>query len=365
MASLPIRVIPCRLHPALLSDTVESLLDPLARCVASRRVVLCTERRLARILAPWIGRLSDALGGAPVVTFEGGEPRKTRRTKERVEDALLALGADRASLLVAVGGGVVTDLVGFAAATYLRGIPYLSLPTSLLGMVDAALGGKTGVDTPRGKNLVGAFHPPEGVFIALEFLDTLPPRQFLSGWGECLKHGLFMDAAYFAWLREADVRALRRNREALGALVERSVVLKCAVVDEDPKEATGRRNILNAGHTVGHALERLSGFRMAHGEAVAVGLAWEAAAAVVQGHLDEGKLASVREAVAGLGVAPGWEAYGAERVFAAAGADKKNRAGRVAYVPLGDLGAPAFPPPHTADLTERALAAGLRLLGGA
>lgn len=329
-----------------------------------RRPVLVTERRLAKVLEGPLREMGTALGGAPVATFPGGERHKTRRTKERLEDDLLGLGAARDSVLVAVGGGVVTDVAGFAAATYMRGIPYVSVPTSLLGMVDAALGGKTAVDTPGGKNLVGAFHPPAGVVIALDLLDTLPNRQFQCGLAECLKHGLFMDRDHFEWLSGRPPRRLRADRDALRHLVESSVALKCAVVDEDPEELTGRRNILNAGHTVGHALERLSGYGLSHGEAVASGLLWEAAAAVAQGHLREGELPVVRSAVERLGFPPAWLGRSPEEVFAAAGADKKNRAGKVAYVPLGTVGAPAFGPPHTADLTLESLAEGLRVLGG-
>jgi 3-dehydroquinate synthase len=355
---------PSKLHPVCLSESLAPTLERLVSLVGSRRPVLVTERRLLEILEEPLGTLSRALGGAPAASFPGGEHRKNRRTKERLEDDLMALGAARDSVLVVVGGGVVTDLAGFAAATFMRGIPYVSVPTTLLGMVDASLGGKTAVDTPRGKNLVGAFHPPAGVFAVLDLLDTLPRRQFQCGLAECLKHGLFMDRDHFEWLAERSSRELRGDRAALRHLVERSVALKCAVVDEDPEEVTGRRNILNAGHTVGHALERLSGYRLSHGEAVASGLLWEAAAAVAQGHLDRRELPRVRKAVEGLGFPPAWRDRSPEEIFGAAGADKKNRAGQVAYVPLGTVGAPAFEPPHTADLTVDALATGLRLLGG-
>lgn len=296
------------------------------------------------------------------MTFQGGERYKTRGAKERLEDALLAMSADRECTLVAVGGGMVTDLVGFTAATYMRGVPWIAVPTTLLGMVDAALGGKTAVDTPRGKNVIGAFHPPAAVFIAVEALDTLPQVQFRCGLAECLKHGLFMDAAYFGWLSALNFHLIRRDPEALRRLVAASVALKCAVADEDPEEKTGRRNILNAGHTVGHALERLSAYRMPHGEAVAAGLMWEAAVAVVQGHLAKAELVPVGEALARLGFPPAWRAFSPEEVFASAGADKKNRAGTVAYVPLGFIGRPALPPPHTAELTLDTLQAGLKLL---
>ena len=309
--------------------------------------------------------MKESVPDLPILSFQGGERNKTRRSKERLEDALLAMGADRNSLLIAMGGGVVTDLVGFTAATFMRGIPWIAVPTTLLGMVDASLGGKTAVDTPRGKNVIGAFHPPVEVCVALDTLRTLPPKQFLCGLAECLKHGLCMDAPYFRWLHALKVGNLRRDPGLLHHLVATSVALKCAVVDEDPEEKTGRRNILNAGHTVGHALERLSSYRMFHGEAVAAGLLWESAAAVADGYLKEADLAPVEEAIAGLGFSRAWRVFSPEAVFVAAGTDKKNRAGTVAYVPLGSVGRPALPPPHLAELRLASLRAGLRLLGKA
>jgi len=352
----------CQLHPLYLSDTFAQTLPQAVPVLSGRRNILLTERRLLRILASFLERVQGAFPDAPVLSFLGGERYKTRAAKARLEDALLAMGADRNSLLVAVGGGIVTDLVGFTAATYMRGVPWIAVPTTLLGMVDAALGGKTAVDTPRGKNIVGAFHPPAAVFIALDALDTLPGVQFRCGLAECLKHGLFLDAAYFKWLSTQDPTRIRRDPAALRRLVATSVSLKCAVVDEDPQEKTGRRNILNAGHTVGHALERLSSYRMHHGEAVAAGLLWEAAVAVAQGHLAKTELFPVREALGRLDFPSAWRAVSPEAVYESAGADKKNRAGAVAYVPLGAIGRPALPPPHTAVLTLDTLKAGFELL---
>ncbi len=355
-------LLSCKVHPVEISDHLAPLFPGLIRVLGGHRPVLCTERRLKNLLAPFLGQLKAALGDPPLLTFPGSERRKTRRTKERLEDDLLSLGVDRGSALVAVGGGVVTDMVGFTAATYMRGIPWVAVPTTLLGMVDAALGGKTAVDTLRGKNIIGAFHVPAGVFCSLETLSTLPRRQLRCGLAECLKHGLFMDGAHFEWLRVQSFQGISRDAGTLRELVRASIALKCAVVDRDPQEVAGGRNILNAGHTVGHALERLSGYRISHGEAVAGGLLWEAAAAIVQGHLHIGELAPIREAVVGLGFPTSWEKHRPEEVFEAAGSDKKNRAGRVAYVPLGAIGRPAFPPPHTAELTLEALSLGRRLL---
>ena len=362
MATPRVQTLPCTLHPVYIATTLEASLPSLARAVGVRHPVICTERKLARLLAPSVGKLSVSLGGAPVMTFLGGERHKGRGAKERLEDALFQAGADRGSILVSVGGGVVSDLVGFTASTYMRGIPYLGVPTTLLGMVDAALGGKTAVDTPGGKNLIGAFHPPSAVFVCLDLLATLPPAEFRGGLAECLKHGLFMDRAYWGWLAGTDLGHLREDRADLAHLVSTSIGLKCAVVDADPEEASGRRNVLNAGHTVGHALERLSGYRTAHGEAVAAGLLWEAAAAVVQGYLPAAELAQVRGGIEALGFSSAWRAFDPRAVYEAAGADKKNRSGRVLYVPLKAIGEPAFPPPHTARLDLRALRAGAALL---
>ncbi len=165
---------------------------------------------LGSVLSGFLGRLRQTFPDAGTVVFPGGEDRKNRGTKARIEDALLARRVDRDSVLLAVGGGVVSDIVGFTAGTYLRGIPYVNIPTTLVSMVDAALGGKTAVNTPRGKNLVGVIHAPSGVCIALQALDTLPESEFRSGLGECLKHGAIADGEYFEWLS----RARRSDAEA-------------------------------------------------------------------------------------------------------------------------------------------------------
>jgi 3-dehydroquinate synthase len=279
-----------------------------------------------------------------------------------MEDALLARRVGRDSVLIAVGGGVVSDIVGFTAGTYLRGIPYVNIPTTLVGMVDAALGGKTAVNTPRGKNLVGVLHAPAGVCIALEALGTLPESEFRSGLGECLKHGAIADREYFEWLSGLDVRTLMLEQLPLRKLVETSVRIKMSVVDSDPAERSGRRNVLNAGHTVAHALEHLSRFQIGHGAAVAAGLCWEAAVAVAQGYMPREDFRRLVDCVRCIGFDDRREDYPADRVFEAAGWDKKNRGGTVNYVPLGAIGRPALPAPHTDELTLSALERGLGFL---
>ena len=358
----PIIRIPSALHPVLLSPSVASILPRVRRFVGGRRPFLCTEARLSKILAPVLGLLSESLDRAPLVTFAGGERRKNRGTKERLEDSLLRAGAGRDAVLVAVGGGLVSDLTGFTAGTLMRGVPYVNLPTTLLALVDASIGGKTAVNTPAGKNLVGLFHPPLAVLGALDLLDTLPPREFRSGLAECLKHGAGLDADLLAWMAERSPEGLRRDREALLHLVATSSALKCGVVDEDPTERTGRRNILNLGHTLGHAIELLSGYRVSHGSAVAAGLCWEGACAVVQGYLPRTELETLLRAVRPYRFPPLWLSADSAAVFEAAAHDKKNTKGQVAYVPLAAVGRPALPPPHTAPMTLLALRSALELL---
>jgi 3-dehydroquinate synthase len=228
------------------------------------------------------GRFGRGPWEGTALTFPPGEPSKTREQWARLTDALLAQGFGRDSGIVALGGGVAGDLAGFVAATYMRGLPYVQVPTSLLAMLDASVGGKTGVDTPEGKNLIGAFHPPAAVLADPRALATLPERDYRSGMAEAVKHGLIADAGYFAWM-ERDAEALiRRDEAALTRLVRRSVEIKAEVVSGDELEA-GRRAILNAGHTVAHALERATDYGLPHGEAVALGLVAECALAEALG----------------------------------------------------------------------------------
>jgi 3-dehydroquinate synthase len=338
-----------------LDDGAETLVGYLRDAYPGHRAALCTEKALLKPLSPMVEAIRATVPGVEVVVYPGGESRKDRRTKAFLEDRLLALGFGRDSVLLALGGGTVSDLVGFTAGTFLRGVPYLNLPTTLLAMVDAAYGGKTAVNTRQGKNLVGMFHAPGAVFIPLKALETLPDRQYLCGLAECLKHGLVADAAHYAWVVGASRDLLGRQKEAVRALVAESLALKLSVVAEDPQEETGRRNALNAGHTVGHGLELLNLWREPHGFAVARGLLWEAAAAVHDGFLPEAEAGKVLDGLRTFDFPRLMKPARPEALFAAAASDKKNREGHVKYVPLGAVGSLALPPPHTADLTLESL----------
>ena len=243
--------------------------------------------------------------------------------------------------MLALGGGVVGDLAGFIAATYHRGIPYLQVPTTLLAMVDASIGGKTGHDLPGGKNLVGAFHQPSGVWSDLSTLETLPDEELFSGLAEIVKGGAVADRGLLERLEEDAAALRRRERPALQGAVVAAVRLKVALVSEDPREH-GRRVLLNFGHTVAHAIEAVSGFRISHGRAVAMGIAVESEISVRRAGLPAEERDRVVELLRRFDLAtsvPGQ--IDAADLWEACGRDKKSREGSVRCVLLRRLGEPA------------------------
>jgi 3-dehydroquinate synthase len=205
--------------------------------------------------------------------LDAGEAQKCLATASLLYDRLVEQQADRKTLIVAVGGGVVGDLAGFVAATYARGLPLLMVPTTLLAMVDSSVGGKVGINHPKAKNLIGAFHQPVGVWINTAFLSTLPEREFRSGLAEVVKYGISLDAELFTYLEANAESILRRDANALRHVITRSCELKIAIVEKDEREETGLRAVLNYGHTFGHAFETVGGYgAWLHGEAVAAGM---------------------------------------------------------------------------------------------
>ena len=303
---------------------------------AVHRWVVITDEHVRPLYAD---RVASSLGGAvDVLEIPAGEREKTRERWAELTDAMLAAGCGRDTGVLALGGGVVGDLAGFVAATFMRGIPVVQVPTTLLAMIDASVGGKTGVDTAAGKNLVGAFHDPAAVIADPEVLATLPARELRAGLAEAIKHGIVADAAYLdrtlaelADILPAPPGTARTRRAALERLIARSVEIKADVVRRDAREA-GLRKVLNFGHTIGHAVEALSGWALLHGEAVAIGMVAESAVAERSGIAERGTRERVRAAVqrAGLPVAVP-RAIEAEAIVAATRGDKKARAGHVEY----------------------------------
>ncbi|MBX3479062.1 MAG: 3-dehydroquinate synthase [Caulobacter sp.] len=239
------------------------------------RTAVIADQTVADLHGPaLIASLKDAGIEATMLTIPPGEASKSFEGLADLSDRLLGLGLDRGDLIVALGGGVVGDLAGFAASIYKRGIDFIQIPTTLLAQVDSSVGGKTAIDTPRGKNLIGAFHQPRLVLADLDVMDTLPDREMACGMAEVIKYGLLGDAGFFAWLEDNLAAARSREPRALSEAVRRCVAMKAEIVAEDEKEA-GRRALLNLGHTFGHALEAENGYGEAlkHGEAVAAGCA--------------------------------------------------------------------------------------------
>ncbi|MGI9140977.1 MAG: 3-dehydroquinate synthase [Gemmatimonadaceae bacterium] len=269
-----------------------------------------------------------------VFSVTAGEIHKTRDSWATLTDQLSSTAHGRDTTIVALGGGMVGDLAGFVAATYMRGINLVHVPTTLLAMVDAAHGGKTGVDTTSGKNLVGAFHHPVAIFVDPQVLATLPLREFQSGLAEILKHGIVRNAQYFSDV-VAELPGLLSQSEASGDKLERIIVrsieIKTEIVTRDEREH-GLRKILNFGHTLGHGIEAASGYSLLHGEAVAIGMCAEARAAERAGIAEAGTAEAVRGAVcrAGLPTALPLD-VSVERVIQLVGADKKKRSGGVQY----------------------------------
>lgn len=217
-----------------------------------------------------------------LLTFPAGEQYKTRQTKETLEDQLIALQLGRNTTIIALGGGVVTDVAGFLAATYCRGVPLILIPTSLLAMVDATIGGKNGVNTPKGKNLVGTIYQPKAVFVDTDTLRTLPFNEYQNGIVEMLKHGLICDADYVDYLERYAEQILSQHPAIIQKAIFESCRIKKAIVEEDEEEK-GKRRLLNFGHTVGHALEAMTNYRMPHGQAVAIGMLTESRLATTMG----------------------------------------------------------------------------------
>jgi len=264
--------------------------------------------------------------------FDDAETAKNLKTVEVLARKLVRAGADRKSVLIAVGGGVVGDVVGFVAASYLRGVALVQVPTTVVAQVDSAIGGKTGVNLPEGKNLVGAFYPPSLVLVDPEVLTTLPAREFRGGLAEVIKYGVIADAKLFAFLEKNMSRILARNHRALEHTIRRSIEIKAYVVSKDERES-GLREILNYGHTFAHALESATRYRKyQHGEAVA----WGMMCAALLGHetiqTPPNDVARVVALVRQIGPLPSWPSIPAQSLFDLMRADKKSKFGKVRFV---------------------------------
>ncbi len=322
------------------------------------RLFLISDQKVARLYGSQVKQALQQGGYRPaLLTVPPGERAKTWPVIQRLARELLAQGADRQTSLVALGGGVVGDLTGFLASIFLRGVPFIQVPTTLLAMVDAAIGGKTAINLPEGKNLLGTFYQPLLVLTDPDFLVTLPHKECLNGLAEIVKHGFIRDPELLADLDSAGLR-LFRDQERLTDIIHRAAAVKARVVAADEREADLRR-ILNFGHTLGHALEAASRFRLPHGQAVA----WGMLAALELSRRLTGLPAAVAayggRLIRNLGLARRLPALNPEAVLAALPLDKKRRGERLVFILLEDLGKPVIYPdvplPLVADCLQNVL----------
>lgn len=319
------------------ADLTSEVRRKIAELAASgRKFAVLTDRNLQQKQAD---ALRAMLGDVPVLALAAGEETKSLTDLGRVLDFLAAQKMDRTSVVCAVGGGVIGDLGGFAAAAYLRGIDFIQIPTTLLAMVDSSVGGKTGINLSAGKNLVGAFHQPRAVYIATRLLATLPAREFAAGMAEVIKYGLLGDQALFAQLEKTP---LTPKSAELAEVIRRCCALKARIVEADERElaAEGGRALLNLGHTFGHAIEQVTGYgSYLHGEAVAIGLCAAGRLSQKLGYLSAKEVARIESVVAAHALPTRLRAPLAwTDLLAAMARDKKVRAGGLRFVVLKTLG---------------------------
>ena len=305
----------------------------------SKKALLVTDSNVGPLYGEQVAALLAEAGLHPVVySIPAGESSKTLAVAEKIYTCIIKHGLDRKSPVFALGGGVVGDLAGFVASTYMRGVPFVQLPTSLLAQVDSSVGGKVAVDHALGKNLIGCFYQPDAVFIDLDLMATLPKREIATGLGEIVKYGIIYDAGFFDYLEQHPEDVLALQPEAAIHMIARSCEIKAAVVSEDEKEA-GLRRILNFGHTMAHAIEQETGYvRYNHGEAVAIGMAGAADISHRLGLIDEATQKRVAHLIERLGLPTKAEGCTVDAMYAGIFHDKKTVNGKVHWVLMKGIG---------------------------
>jgi 3-dehydroquinate synthase len=332
------RSYPIAIGPGLLSDPAL-----LARHIQGRQVAIVTNTTVAPLYLERVAAPLRAAGREVVtIVLEDGEQYKNQASLMQVFDALLANKCDRKTTMVALGGGVIGDLTGYAAASYMRGVPFVQIPTTLLAQVDSSVGGKTGINHPLGKNMIGAFYQPRAVLADTAALATLPDRELSAGLAEVIKHGAIIDAEFFDWIEQNIGKLMARDQAALAHAIARSCQIKADVVRQDEREG-GLRAILNFGHTFGHAIEAGLGYgAWLHGEAVGCGMVMAADLSHRMGLVDAFTVARMRALVAAAGLPTVAPDLGAARWLELMEVDKKNEGGAIKFILLKPLGSPSI-----------------------
>jgi 3-dehydroquinate synthase len=330
------RAYPIRIGSGLLAQVSEDI----AKLVPATAAAILTHPHLSqRYATPLIDGLRSRGIRTELIFVPPGERYKNLATMGRIYEKMVGAGLDRKSVLITLGGGVLGDVGGFAAASYLRGIPFVQVPTTLLAQVDASVGGKTGIDLPSGKNLVGAFHQPRGVFIDTDTLSTLATRELRSGLAEVIKYGIIRDKGFYGYVGRSLPSLISRQPDAITKVIARSCEIKAEVVGADETEQ-GLRAILNYGHTVGHALESATAYkRYKHGEAIAIGMVSAALIGEEIGYTPSDVTASITQTLTSAGLPSQFpNDVGNEEILAAMLRDKKTIGGRVHFILCPEIG---------------------------
>lgn len=303
-----------------------------------RKVCIVTDSHVEPLYAKEVkATLLSVFSSCEIFVIPAGEENKTLGNVERLYAFLIEKHFDRGDVLVALGGGVIGDMTGFAAATYLRGVDYIQIPTTLLSQVDSSIGGKTGVDFDAYKNMVGAFYMPKLVYMNLDTLNTLDSRQFFNGFAEVMKHGLIRDSKFYEWLVANLYEICDRDPATLLAMVRQSCKIKRSVVEKDPTEQ-GERALLNFGHTIGHAIEKASGFSLLHGECVALGCVAAAYLSYRKERIPMDEYYEIRDMFVPFQLPISADNLDADRIVELTKSDKKMRAGQIRFVLLDKIG---------------------------
>lgn len=329
------------IYEITLNETFDQLAADISRAVGAtetKKVCIVSDSNVAEIYLKKICSILEQQFHTVIsYIFEAGEQSKNMETVQKLYEQLIINRFDRHDLLVALGGGVVGDLTGFSAATYLRGVDFIQIPTSLLAQVDSSIGGKTGVDFQQYKNMVGAFYQPQLVYMSMEVFASLPDRQFAGGMAEEIKHGLIRDRAYYTWIRENRELILQKSPNTLIGLLETGCNIKRVVVEHDPTEK-GERALLNFGHTIGHAIEKLSDFSLYHGECVSIGIVAAAFLSMKKGCLTPEMLHDIEDVLASYDLPIRVSGYDAREILNTTKSDKKMIGGKIKFTLLKGIG---------------------------
>lgn len=326
-------------YPIWINSGLLKQINWLPKNISIANIVVISDNNVKKIYADSLIRCLKQQGHPTLLlSFPAGEQSKTEKTKQLLAEQMMQHRCGRDTLCIALGGGVVGDLTGYLAATYMRGVPYIQIPTTLLAMVDSSVGGKTGINTPYGKNLMGVFYQPKAVITDIDSLKSLSQKQLMNGLIEALKMFLTNDKKSFFYLQKNIDRLLEKDPTCLTSLLHRAIKIKVAIVEQDEKER-GLRMVLNFGHTIGHALEQMTQYKMLHGHAVAFGILVESKIAEIIGVLDKDVYFRIEMFLSRLGFkGSALKKFTADQIIHATRLDKKSSKGKIHYILLKNIG---------------------------